>query len=240
MKTCLEIVSTIAERVGIPKPNTAASSTDIQVLQILALVNAEGEDLAERYPWQALVNEATFTTAATESQGALVGDLIQEAVGFSYVLNDTMWDRDQSVPIYGPNSSQRWQYLKSSNVSGPYSTYRLRGGQLLFTPVPAAGNTVAFEWVTDHWVRNTNGDVTRPAFAADSDIPLLDDKLLISGGLWRWKQAKGFAYAEDFNGHERKVIDAMARDGSKPIISMSGKKPGFDPIVIAPSGNWNL
>lgn len=240
MKTCLQIVQTVAKRIGISTPNTAASATDVQVQQLLSLLNEGGEDLAARYAWEALVNEATFTTVATESQGELQGDIIATASGFQYIVNDTMWDRTQNVPVYGPNSSQQWQYLKSSNVSGPYSTYRIRGGLLLMTPAPAAGRTVAFEWVTNHWVTNADGDVTRVGFEADDDVPLLSDRLLQSDLVWRWKASKGLAYQEDFNKHERNVMDAMARDGSKPQISMGGKKPGFDPIVIAPSGNWPL
>lgn len=240
MKTCLEIVQTVAKRIGIAEPNTAASATDIQVKQLLSLLNEEGEDLAARYQWQALVNEATFTTVAAESQGELEGTIIAAANGFQYVLNDTMWNRDQNVPVYGPNSISQWQYLKSATVSGPYATYRIRGGELLFIPVPTAGHTVAFEWVTNHWVRNADDDVTRVGFTADNDVPLLSDRLLQSGLVWRWKASKGFAYQEDFNKHERNVMDAMARDGSKPVLSMGGKKPGFDPIVISPSGSWNL
>ena len=66
----LTMVTQVCRRIGIVAPNAVVSSADPQIIQLLALANEEGEELANRYPWQAMRQQATFTTVATESQGA--------------------------------------------------------------------------------------------------------------------------------------------------------------------------
>ena len=78
------------------------------------------------------------------------------------------------------------------------------------------------------------------AWSADDNVPLLDEDLLILGTIWRWKKLKGFEYAEDFADYERQVMDAMGRDGGKPTLSLTGSTYDIAPVVIVPSGSWNL
>ena len=67
--TLLSVVQRFCQRTNISVPATVYGSTDPQVLQIMALLEEEGADLSGRGDWQALTNEATHTTVATESQG---------------------------------------------------------------------------------------------------------------------------------------------------------------------------
>lgn len=232
--SALTIIQRVCQRLALALPPAAVTSTDQQTLQLLALLNEEGEELSERYPWQALNAEATFTSVATESQGALS----TLASGFKYVINDTMWNRTGTRPVFGPLSPQGWQQRKSSSVTGPYSEYRIVGNALKFIPVPAAGLTVAFEYHSKNWVTLAAGG-TASAIAADADTALLDEQIMTMGLVWRFKHAKGFAYDEDFNKYERRVVDAMSRDGSKPVLSAGGGGGRLGGIVV-PEGSWPL
>ena len=69
--TLLQIVSNFCSRTGLPVPTTVYGTTDPQVTQVRALLEEEGNDLASRGSWQGLINEASLTTTATESQGAM-------------------------------------------------------------------------------------------------------------------------------------------------------------------------
>jgi hypothetical protein len=51
---------------------------------------------------------------------------------------------------------------------------------------------------------------------------LLDEEIMRIGLEWRWLQRKGFEYAESFASYERLVADAMARDGTKPVLDLGG------------------
>jgi len=64
--------------------------------------------------------------------------------------------------------------------------------------------------------------------------------LIVLGTIWRWKKLKGFDYAEDFNVYERRIMDAMSKDGSKDWLSLSNTKYDIFPGIVVPSGSWNV
>ncbi len=239
-KPILTIVTDACKRIGLNAPNTATGSTDLQILQIVALANEEGRELADRYPWTALIKEATFTSLAAEDQGALVPTIVATTLGFKYVFNDTLWNRTARYPVAGPTAGPRWQAETSFGITGPYSRYRIRGGHLYLHPAPDAGLTIAFEYMSENWVLNAAGDTTRDGFTMDDDYPVLDSNIITQGLVWRFKQAKGLEYSQDFQKYEGMVADAMARDGTKPIVNMNGpSSTNFQPWVTIPLTDWN-
>lgn len=236
MKTALQIVQSACLRMGLNKPTAALGSTDAQVQQLVELLQEEGRELAGRYEWQALTKEASFTTVATETQGAL--ETI--APRCRYIVNETIWDRTLRRPVFGPLSKQAWQQLKAQPMQGPWWQYRIRGGNIIFIPVPTAGDSCYFEYISRNWCVTADGSTEQEDFGADDDVPLLEDNLLLHGLVWRWKAARGFEYSEDYNKYERLVADAMARDGSKQVLNMSGTHWEIQPGIIVPSGSWNV
>lgn len=232
--TCLSIVQNVARRI---LPNTAVSavvaSTDPQIVQLLALLNEEGQTLAEETDWQALTAEATFTTAATETQGALS----TIAPGCKFIINDTIWNRTLRMPVFGPDSPQLWQQQQAMYYAGPWNQYRVRGGNIIFVPVPTAAQSCYFEYVSKNWVTLAAGG-TASAFAADGDTALLDEQLLEMGLIWRWKQVKGLDFDADYKKYERRVYNAKARDASRATLNLAGNQNDFPAIVIVPAGNW--
>ncbi len=229
----LTCVQAACRRLGLNVPNAVVTSSDPQIIQMMAIMNEEGEELTERYPWQVLQTEATFTTVATESQGAIS----TLAPGLKYVTNDTMWNRSQTRPVYGSLNPQGWQAKKASNVTGPYGEYRIRGDTLRFIPAPAAGLTVAFEYLSKNWVSTSVGG-TAAAWTNDADTSFLDEQIMTMGLLWRFKQIKGFDYEEDFRKYERRVTNAMARDGTKQVLDAGGPHHGIG--LIVPEGSWTI
>ena len=236
--TILTIIRDFAPRVGVGKPTTATGSTDVQVQQMVALANEEGQELAARFDWQQLILEATWTSVATEDQGALSGTIVSAALGFNHILNDTIWNRTTKVGPGGPLSPVAWQANKATSYTGPYSQYRIRGGHLLLLPAPAAGETLAFEYVSENWVSNTTGDATSNAFVSDDDYPLLDSRLIKLGLIWRWKAAKGLDYSQEFQNYELAVADAKTRNIPRTKVSMNGPCDDFQPFIQVARGNW--
>lgn len=234
MLTCLQIIQTVCKRIGILAPNAAVTATDQQILQLVAICEEEGQDQARRYGWQVLQSEATFTTVAAQQQTTLSA----VAPNLNYIVNDTIWNRSLRRPVYGPRSQQDWQESKAMQLNGPFNSFRVIGDAINFYPNPAAGETCAFEYISKNWVSTSTGG-TSSMWTNDSDVPLLDDQLIILGTRWRWKQAKGLDYAEDFATYERRITDAMTRDASKPILRLDGGC-GYEiaPVVIVPSGSW--
>lgn len=228
----LTIVNTAQRRLGLSVASSVAGNSDDTATQLLALLNQAGEELAQEFAWQAVILEATFTTAATESQGALE----TLAPGLSYIVNDTIWNRSENEPFFAL-SPQEWQREKSANVTGPGSRYRIRGNQLLMNPVPTAGQTCAFEYVTKYWATDYTGATGKAAFTADSDIPRLDDQLLTLSLIWRFKQANGLEFMPELSMYERRAADAMSRDGGRRSLRFDGQSLHG---MTVPEGSWIL
>lgn len=227
----LTIIQSVCGQVGLPEPTVVMSDTGDQMRILRTLANVEGRDLSRRYQWQALVKEALVTTLATESQGEI--DTL--APGFKFFLNFTQWNRNTIIPV--PNiSPQTWQMQKSSNISGPYPQFRVRGGELLFLPVPAAGQTVAFEYVTKNWVESGDGSQTRDKFEQDTDVSILDEFIIEQGIRWRFLKQKNMDYSEEFRTYESLVADAMGRDGGKPLLKAGGKT--YSAGINIQIGSW--
>jgi hypothetical protein len=231
--SCLQIIQTACRRIGILAPNAAVGSTDPQIIQLLSISEEEGQELEERYNWQGLQTEATFTTVAAELQGTLA----TIAPGFESIVNDTIWNRSLRRPVYGPSTQQVWQQDKALQLNGPFNSFRIKNDQILFYPAPAAGETCAFEYNSKNWISTSIGG-TSELWTNDSDTPLIDDRIVILGAIWRWKQAKGLDYAEDFAKYERRVMDKMAKDAGKPTLSMDGAQWEIQPAILVPRGSW--
>jgi len=236
MATCLSIVQSICGRLGQTIPTSAVGNTDQIVQSILAICNEEGQEQAARYQWTALQTEATYTTVATEDQGAI--ETI--APGLGYIINDTIWNRSLRRPVFGPKTPQTWQQQKAFAINGPWSNFRIKAGRLRMYPVPSAGQDCYFEYTTRYWLTDSTGATGREEWASDDDIPKLEWILIVLGTVWRWKKLKGFDYAEDFAAYERRLNDAMSKDGSKDWLSLSNTKYDIFPGIVVPSGSWNI
>lgn len=235
----LTICQAVADLVGINRPSSVAASTDADARVLLQLANKEGRHLSSRYPWEALIREASFTTVAQESQGTLAA-IVGASESFGYILNDTIWNRTRSLPIAGPKSAKGWQADKALTLSGPCDQYRIRGGRLLMNPVPTAGHSCYFEYVTRNWCQSEDGTTTHSSWSADTDTPLLPEYLFVQGIEWRWKQTKGFEYAQDFADYKRLVADEIGRSGGKTTAILGGGVDEYSPVMIVPRGSWPL
>ena len=169
MPSCLSIVQTICNRIGINAPTQAVGSNDQQVINLVALLNEEGQELAARHQWVALIQEATYTTLAQEDQGLM--ETI--APGLGYIINDTIWNRSLRRPVFGPRNPQTWQQQKAFAINGPWSSFRVKGNHLYMFPVPVAGQTCVFEYTTRNWLTDSTGVPMRGYSFVMQDVKIL-------------------------------------------------------------------
>jgi hypothetical protein len=233
----LTVIQYVAGRTGVTVPSSVLGTSDPQVLQLLRLVEEEGEDLRKRGPWQGIVKEASWSSTAAEDQGAVT---TLAASGFDYIKKDTFWDRTSKFPIIGPLSDSEWQARQALAITGPRYSWRIRGGKMLISPIPAASLTFVFEYISKNWILGVDGTTYKQYFTLDTDTILLPEELVIMGLRWRWKKEKGFDYAEDFRTYEAQVKDALGRDGGKVTLSMDGSIRKPQPGVFIPDQSWSL
>jgi hypothetical protein len=69
MATMLELMQQCTRELGIPTPTVVASNTNLDVVQLLALMNACGYELMRRADWQGLTQQHTFYTEALTTTG---------------------------------------------------------------------------------------------------------------------------------------------------------------------------
>lgn len=231
--SCLQIIQTACRRIGITPPAAAVGSVDPQVMQLLAMSEEEGQELSDRYAWEVLQAEATFNTVAAQLQTTLAA----VTSGFNYIVNDTIWNRSLRRPVYGPKSQQDWQQNKAMQLNGPFNSFRVINDAINFYPNPTAGQACYFEYISKNWI-NTSAAGVSQVWTNDADTPKLNDQLILLGTIWRWREAKGLDYAEDFAKYERRVLDGMGRDASKPTLNMGGASYDIQPAILVPRGSW--
>jgi hypothetical protein len=67
--TMLQLVQRCANELGIVSPTAVATNTSQDVIQILALMNASGEELLRKHDWRALTRAHTFFTSFVTTTG---------------------------------------------------------------------------------------------------------------------------------------------------------------------------
>lgn len=211
--TLLVIVQHAADRLGLTRPSTVISSPDENARILLGLAQEEGESLADRHTWQALQTEYTFSTADTVASYALPS-------GFDTLIKDTVFNRTSRRRMQGDLSPSQWQETQASLVTMVNPAFRIRGSLFYISPTPTAVETIAYEYVTKNWCQSSGG-TGQAAWAADTDVGLLDEELFKLGVIWRYKAKKGFDYAEDMNTYEIAVNKAILKDGARVTIDTS-------------------
>lgn len=239
-RTCKEIVQEHCANIGLVQPNTAVSSADISIIQMLSILNEEGSKLARRHPWQLLMSEATFTTVATAEQGTITTITGGPNNNQFKIVDETMWNRTTRAIVSGPIDAAERQGRLAISTNGPYSEYYIRGDILYFDPVPAAGDLVYFEYESKNWATSSDAVTKRSRFIADDDLSLFDDEILLAGLKWRWNKSKGLDYQEDFQDYEILVANAMTADTGARRIKLDQLTRGLRTGIFVPSGSWNV
>lgn len=105
---------------------------------------------------------------------------------FAFIVNETMWNRTQRRPVFGPKSPAEWQQLQAQFLQGPWIQYILRGYQLLFLPAPSPGFAVYFEWCSKFWASGSGGGGGPPPWSSvlsESFVTTLNQTVFTFSGI---------------------------------------------------------
>lgn len=234
MRTILQIVQAICNEMGLISPNAVVSSTDRQVLQLLALANREGKELSKRVGpvggWPTLRKEQTISIVAATDNYAFPTDILR-------YIEKTGWNATTHWQLAGPQTPQEWQYIKNAAVTSTLQyRYRVMADRVYFDPTPTASATAVIEYYSKNWVLATDGTTEKEYFSVDSDTPKLSDELIELGIKWRFLRAKGFAYDEEKNAYEDAVELALG-SASVPRDLTLGRTMGAYPHYL---DRWNI
>ena len=231
----LTMIGNVMNSMGFPRPAVVMSSTDQMVLELLALANTSGNDLVQAYPWQEITRQALFTSTAAYSQGTIDSTIVTDG-DFNRMVDNTLWNRSAILKATGPVTSAEWQADQAFAAASPYPKFRLWQGQLWIGPsVPKAGDTWAFEYVSENWCQGAAG-TAQPAWAADTDTGILDENLMRQDIIWRWKSSKSLEYADDLASFTDNFNLRTGQSTGARSLFLGGANTFF-PINV-PEGNW--
>lgn len=171
---------------------------DFQARQVLEFMNAAGEDAARRGEWSRLIK--TVQIGANELSFDLPTDF-QEMVETGAVrLTATPY-----APVRTIVSPEQWDFLQVTPTAQAYC--HIRDGKLLLTNNPA-GATLTY--LSKNWA----GDA-KSAITTNNDEPLIPERLIERGAIWRFKRQKGLPYDDILAEYEADLeADYMADRGA--------------------------
>jgi hypothetical protein len=211
-KTLLSLVQIICAEIAAPTPTVVISSTDANVLKILALLHAACNDLLYEYDWQVLQVRETFSTVA-DQQAYTLPD------GYARAINGTFFDASNRWPLKIVTPTQ-WEIINIWNVTAsPFMRLRLFGNELKFFPVPNAVYNLVYDYVSSYYVLDASTGAMKADFTTDSDICAFDAHLVTRLVKYKYWAALGKDTTTALGEYQR--ILGLAKGQDKPAMRLS-------------------
>ena len=226
----------VADFTGFERPVTVIDNTDPIARQLLALAQREGKQLMRTSDWAILKKEHTFSTSSGTAAYALPSD-------FDRLVLETSYNRSDNDILTGPISSAEYQLVNHGMATtGTTEKFRLKAAsnalKFELDPTPSSTQTIGFEYVSTQFCQSSGGS-GQAVWTADTDTGILDETTMEMGITWRFKAAHGLDYAEDFRQYQLEVRQAVARNGSAPILQLDDARK----LIVGPyqsDGNYGL
>lgn len=225
--TLLLHISDAADECGIsPRPDTVVNNTDDDIRRLLQMSNREGRELVKAADWTVLQRLHTITTTATVDEYPLPDD-------YGRLLRETEWDRTAKRPMEGPVNPQHWQSLKSSQFGASVIDKKFRifrastgvGRSVYIYPTPSvSGETLVFEYISSHFCVNADLVTTQDAWAADTDVAILDRDIMTLGLIIRFKRSVGLDFSSEAQEYEDIIMREKGQDRPSPTLSLTGRR----------------
>ena len=229
----LTIVQKAAIRCGITSPTSAISNTDPMVQQLIALAQDEGDESSVNYDWRNLKIPCQFTGDGTSTLFGLPSDFDR------WPTQASMYSSSYPlIPLLGPISDEELIAMQARPVFPVRPFWNMLGGSLQVWPALQSGELVNAQYRSNAWILDVDGITRKAAWAADTDTPLIRERIIVAGVIWRWKKAKGLDYAEEMKTWGQILEAESAHDRGNRTIGLSNAWNRFPdnswPGVIVP------
>jgi len=226
----------VADFTGFERPVTVIDNTDPIARQLLALAQREGKQLMRTSDWAILKKEHTFSTSNGTAAYALPSD-------FDRLVLETSYNRSDNDILTGPISSAEYQLVNHGMATtGTTEKFRLKAAsnalKFELDPTPSSTQTIGFEYVSNQFCQSSGGS-GQAVWTADSDTGILDETTMEMGITWRFKSSHGLDFSEDYRQYQLEVRQAVARNGSAPILQLDDARK----LIVGPyqtDGNYGI
>lgn len=227
--TLLTIVQDATVRCGFQNVPTSAignAGTDaLNIQQMIAFAQDIGRDCQERANWTGLDRAATITGDGTTTLFTLPADWSRFNPGDKAPNSPLISSKYPLTPLFGPVNAEELNALKALPASTVRPLWRMIGSSLEIWPALSAGEIVTFNYFSDYWIRAVDGITRRNRWAADTDVALFEEDMVMKGVVWRWQQSKGLDYAESFRMYETSFARNAAQQMTERVTATSTNMP---------------
>lgn len=202
-----------ARQCGLTPPTSVLGSGDETWLQMAEWAQEVVDDAALRHDWRALHKTQTLT-----------GD----GVTTSFTLGNSDYSRLSKAPAVSRNGSTAgfWPigpldppaYIGATTLPITTATpvFQIENGIIYFFTAPATGETYTVSYQSSKPIYSSAIAVT--SWLLDADTPLIPERLMLLGLVWRWKASKGLNYSEFLSSYERAFESLSSADwGLSPL-----------------------
>ena len=233
-----DIINRAALEIGLVPVSDPVGSTDEAFIQLTGLLTSAGQEMVELHPWQVLTSVFEFTTTDLDTGSYDLPD------DYSYMIDQTGWDRSNDLPVAGPLSAQDWTYLEGRDLvsSTIYASFRELDGKMnLFPQPPPVGLRVTFEYMGRNWLREQGAsDAFRDTVGSGDDIILFEPILMVKFLKLKFLSAKGFDATTAALEFDNIFQGRIGKNTGAPILSASntGGYPYLNSYRNLPDTNY--
>lgn len=189
----LSIASNVAANVGVPAPASVLTNTNDKNAVKMAVFSTEtGDELARRVDWSGLRKTVTLIGTGTSAAIALPNDFLRLIPGLS-VMTST------GVPIRTGLSTDEWNSL--TPIQGTPRFAYLTAGSIGFYPYLAYADTATVTYQSNAW------GPAGAKWGSDGDVPLVPERLMTQGTVWRWRRQLGQDFQDYLAEYEAAIAD---------------------------------
>ena len=243
--TVLDIANRTTAVVGVERIVTLDDARDDHAVTLRALLDRSGRSFVRERnafgnPWAAFRISHQLPTADGQDTYPLPD-------GFVSFVERTLFRTSSRFPLQGPVMDPRmWADLTirryATSISYWYRQIDVHGRRSIqLYPAPTSQETLSFEYVTSHWLREGEGsNATLPAVAADTNVPLIDSVLVELDLVWRFRNNRGLGYSMELAEFEAERARHLALDSGSKDISVGRGSRGQLPGPSVPEGSWSV
>lgn len=189
--TLLAAINAVCDDVSLDRFASIISNAD--ALQMLRFANEAGEEIGRRGDWAAMFATDTATATASHNVPANFQRLIPGGAVYT----------DAGAFVRPVSNHGEWRVITLVQSSQPF--YFVTGTSFNFSPL----GTYTINYVTNEWCQSSGGG-RQTAFAADDDVTLFPERLLVKNVIWRWKRQMGLPFEDQLAEFEADLAQELA------------------------------
>ena len=226
LSTVNEIMRNVAGEVGLDSSVTnPMASKDPNFLQLAVLLNSACQEMVELFPWQILLKDYAYVTEDTDT------GIYELPDDFSYMVDQSGWERSNRMPLGGPLTTQQWNYLAGRDLvsSTIYVNFRMVTNKFEIYPQPVpAGLNINFSYISRNFAAQTlDFDIPSDKVTEGSQFILFEPILIQKFLKCKFLEAKGFDASAARNEFDNMFGGRTGKDTGGQVLSVGGPSWGY-------------